>query len=218
MRAQLCTFVQRAYDQGLITSSSGCFSSRLRSSDNDELEFIITPTEVDRRELLPSDLCFVSTKEKASIPATEPQLKAAKLSHNSDLWYHPINLSNGPETVRPSRAAAVHGQIYKMHPEIEHILIVQPTFATSYCITGCPFCSDGSAESHIILKNVQTIPIQAALKDEGLDLARALNPSAGKNTVLVEGYGLVSIGKDLLKTFIQVEVCESMCGKFAELV
>jgi L-fuculose-phosphate aldolase len=208
--------VRRAYDQGLITSSSGCFSSRLSRSDDAELEFIITPTEVDRRELVPVDLCHVSTKARASIPAEEPRAKAAKLAH-SNLWFHPIHAPGDPEAVSPSRAAAVHGQIYKMHPDIQHILIVQPTFASSYCITGRPFCSDGIPESHIILQNVQTIPIEAVLQAEGLDLAKALDPSAGKNTVLVEGYGLVSIGKDLLKTFIQIEVCESMCGTFDDL-
>jgi ribulose-5-phosphate 4-epimerase/fuculose-1-phosphate aldolase len=197
----------------LITSSSGCFSSRLSHSDVDELAFIITPTEVDRRELVPEDLCYVSTRERASIPAEEPRTKAAKLAH-SDLWFHPLHAPGDPEAVNPSRAAAVHGQIYKMHPEIQHILIAQPTFATSYCITGRPFRSDGIPESHIILQTVQTVPIYAVLLAEGLDLAKALDPSAGKNTVLVEGYGLVSIGKDLLKTFIQIEVCESMCGKF----
>lgn len=212
-RSKLCTFVKRAYDQNLITSSSGSFSTRMSRSNDHDLAFVVSPTGVDRRSLEPADLCYISSNPKAAINSEEPKTKVAKTgNHNSNLWFHPVHTRDDPEAADPSRAAAVHGTIYRMHPEIKHVMVVQPPFATSYCITGRPFNSAGIPESHIILHKVQTLPIEAVLKDDGKALAMSFDPSTGRNTVLVEGYGLVTIGKDLLKTFIQVEVCEAMCG------
>lgn len=205
-RATLCKFVHRAYNQNLVTSSSGSFSARLGAKDGEDLSFIITPTDVDRRSLEPSHLCFVSSdsqpaRKKQEFETNEPKLR-----------FHPMHPPGDPEKVSPSRATALHGSIYSMHPEVNYIMVVQPPFATSYCITGRPFNSAGIPESHIILQNVQSLSIDSVLENNGVELSRALDPSAGKSTILVEGYGLVTVGQDLLKTFVQVEVCESMCG------
>lgn len=213
-RANLCTFVHRAYDQSLITSSSGSFSCRLSAKDAQDLSFIITPTGVDRRSLEAADLCVVSSNPKASDTAKQPQAEMPKLDNPSKLWFHPLHAAETKEEVSPSRAAPVHGSIYQMHPDVNYIMVVQPPFATSYCITGRPFDSAGIPESHIVLHNVQTVPIEAVLQDNGIALAKALDPKSGKNKVLVEGYGLVTVGNDLLKTFVQVEVCEFMCGEY----
>jgi L-fuculose-phosphate aldolase len=208
-RAQLCKFVHRAYDQNLVTSSSGSFSARLNNGKDDKgVSFIVTPTCVDRRSLEPSDLCYISNcNPKSSNDGKEPQSKVPRLS-KSRFWFHPTV----KDEVTPSRAAAIHATIFEEHPSINYVMVVQPPYATSYCITGIPFNSAGIPESHIILHKVQTLPLYSVLCDDGAALAKALEPSTGKNTVLVEGYGLVTVGQDLLKTFVQVEVCESMCG------
>jgi L-fuculose-phosphate aldolase len=49
LRAQICRFVHRAYEQRLLVSTAGAFSARL---DGDE--FLVTPTRRDRLELEPS--------------------------------------------------------------------------------------------------------------------------------------------------------------------
>jgi len=107
----------------------------------------------------------------------------------------------------------VHNTIFRTHPDVNFVIICQPPHATSYCITGLPFDSAGIPESHVLLRTVESLPFEVVLEDDGLALAKAFDPSSGKTTVLVEGYGLVTVGKDLLKTYIQVEVCESMCGE-----
>ena len=173
------------------------------------MSFVITPTAIDRRSLESADLCFISSSN--AVAPKEPKSKVPKLGH-SNLWFHPLRSPGDPEEVSPSRAAGLHGTIYRMHPEINYVMVVQPPYATSYCITGLPFNSAGIPESHIILHTVETLPIAAVLQDDGMALSKALDPASGKTTVLVEGYGLVTVGSDLLKTFVQVEVCESMCG------
>jgi L-fuculose-phosphate aldolase len=51
LRAQLCDFVHRSYEQRLLISTVGAFSARL-----DENQFVITPRRRDRLELEPAGL------------------------------------------------------------------------------------------------------------------------------------------------------------------
>jgi L-fuculose-phosphate aldolase len=54
LRKQICDFVHRAYEQRLMTSTEGSFSARTGPD-----EFVITPRDVDRRELDLADLVVV---------------------------------------------------------------------------------------------------------------------------------------------------------------
>jgi L-fuculose-phosphate aldolase len=213
VRKSLCNFVHRAYRQNLITSSSGSFSCRLEheyisSIDNTgRLSFLVTPTNVDRNAIQPSDVCFISNEIECSHHNAANSDDKKKILHHHPS-YHPQSF----EYVSPSRAAAIHSTIYKSHPEISCIMVVTPTYVTSYCITGCNFNSAGIPESHIVLHNVQTLPFESLLKHEGIEIAAAFDPKKGKNTVFVQGYGMFTIGNCLPKTFVQLEVCESMCG------
>jgi L-fuculose-phosphate aldolase len=204
--SDLCKFVRRAYEQNLITTSSGSFSHRLDVDRSPGLSFTITPTDVDRGVLLPSDLCFVSNQlvcgsEKRGVDGA-----------STTILYHPMHPCGSLLSVSPSRAAGVHATIYNSHPEVKCIMITTPTYATVFCVTGSKFDSAGIPESHIVLHNVETLPFDSLLHDGGLKIAKALDPAKGKTTVMVEGYGLITVGPSLLKTFVQLEVCESMCG------
>lgn len=167
MRDRLCTFIHRAYDQNLVTSASGSFSARSVDNGDDNVDFLVTLTGIDCRSLKPEDLCFVSSNTKGITNGKEPNTEAAKLSR-SMLCFHPVHAPGDPEAVCPSRASVVHGTIYRIHPEIQFIMITQPPCATSYCITGLPFNAAGIPESHIILHKVNTVPIEAVLQDDGL--------------------------------------------------
>ena len=54
LRAQLCEFVRRSYQQRLMISTVGAFSARL-----DDESFLITPHHVDRHDLEPHDIVLV---------------------------------------------------------------------------------------------------------------------------------------------------------------
>jgi L-fuculose-phosphate aldolase len=214
-RVDLCKFVHRAYNQNLITASSGSFSVRLdppntlESSGTSGLFFVITPTNVDRHTLEPSDLCYIASSlvyQKSMVDGT------VRKSRTQGLLHHPLHVPGSPESVTPSRATVLHAKIYETHPEVQCIMVVQPPHATAYSITGRKFDSAGIPESYLVLHDVQMIPLQAALKDDGAAVANALDLAKGQTTVLVENYGLIAVGRDLLKSFVQVEVCESMCG------
>jgi len=204
--SDLCKYVRRAYEQNIITTSSGSFSHRLKIDENPGLSFTITPTDVDRGVLLPSDLCFVSNQLTCCSEKRDADGVSKTLSH------HPVHHESSMLSVSPSRASRIHAVIYDTHPDVQCIMITTPTYATVFCVTGSTFNSAGIPESHIVLHNVDTLPFKALLHDEGLAIAKALDPAQGKTTVMVEGYGLITVGSSLLKTFVQLEVCESMCG------
>jgi len=213
-RATLCKFVKRAYDQSLVTSTSGSFSERIQPRGQKEythlaVSFLVTPTGVDRCSLSCADLCFVSNVQRCSCDNPNHKNTNAPSPSSSLLAYHP---TPSQQDITPSRASALHASIYASHPNINCIIIATPPNATAYCITGMPFNAAGIPESHLVLRDVQALPLSAVLEDNGLAVARALDPQNGKHTVLIQNYGLLSIGSDFLKTFVQVEVCESMCG------
>lgn len=55
LRRDMCSFIHRAYDQRLFTSTQGTFSQRLEDSS-----FVITPYGKDRKYLEPEDLVLIS--------------------------------------------------------------------------------------------------------------------------------------------------------------
>lgn len=66
LRKQLCDFLLRGYEQGLMTSTAGSFSARV-----DEDSFLITPFPVDRYAIKPADLVLVrdGRREKGKTPS-----------------------------------------------------------------------------------------------------------------------------------------------------
>jgi len=80
LRKQICDFVHRAYAQRLMTSTEGSFSARTGAD-----EFVITPSQVDRRNLGLGDLVLV--REGARTRGQNPS-RAARL-HRAIYREHP---------------------------------------------------------------------------------------------------------------------------------
>lgn len=66
IRSEICTMVQRACSQGLMTSSYGTVSRRWEGND-----FLITPTDVPRWDLQPRDIVQIrdGKREKGKLPS-----------------------------------------------------------------------------------------------------------------------------------------------------
>lgn len=214
-RSELCSFVERAYKHNIFTSSSGSISIRLPSStDTNQSEiasYLITPTNIDRRDINPRNICFLSNLdccERNNCCAGESDKSANNSQEQSvkPVLYHP-----NQRDVLPSHASEIHQTIYNMHPEVNSIVIAQPPYATAFCITGEELNAAGIPESHLVLGDVKTLPFDC-LENSGLALSRTLDPPHGISTVLVNGFGLLSVATTPLKAYMQVEVCESICG------
>jgi len=59
LRREVCDFVHRGYQQGLLTSTAGSFSARI-----DDTSFVITPFPVDRYAIEPEDLVLIRGRER----------------------------------------------------------------------------------------------------------------------------------------------------------
>lgn len=199
-RSELCYYVQRAYKHNLFTSSSGSISLRPSCPLNDAgvVSFLVTPTNIDRQHISPSNICFI-TNYKQGNGDTDRDIK--------NICYHHSNKHDN----LPSHTSGIHATIYSMHPEVNSIIIAQPTYTTAFCLTGSGLDSDGIPESHLILGNVKSLPFDC-LEDGGLTLSKSINLSNGITTFLINGFGVVSVGQSPLSAYVQVEVCESICG------
>jgi L-fuculose-phosphate aldolase len=92
-RRDMCTFIHRAYDQSLFTSTQGTFSQRL-SDDS----FLITPYGIDRKYMEISDIVRINNgwKESGKQPSRSIKLhEAIYKKHpgiNSVIIAHPPNI------------------------------------------------------------------------------------------------------------------------------
>jgi len=92
LRKSMCTFIHRAYQQKLITSTEGTFSARM-----DEEHFVITPFGMDRKLIEPEDLVLIKKgrREKGKTPSRSVGLHQEiykKYRHsNAIIIAHPPN-------------------------------------------------------------------------------------------------------------------------------
>jgi L-fuculose-phosphate aldolase len=216
-RTELCRFVKRAYQHNIFTSSSGSISIRVPSlknaNKNDEISYLVTPTNVDREIIDPSNICFISNlhcKQKCCVTSVneeeETNTYIAKMTKT--VCFHP---NQSHIDILPSHASEIHQTIYSMHPEVNCIIIAQPLNATAFCITGKELNAAGIPESHLVLGEVKTLPFEC-LEEGGIMLSKTLNLSKGISTILINGFGLLSVAATPLKAYVQVEVCESICS------
>lgn len=173
-RSELCTFVQRAYDHKLFTSSSGSMSIRVRKDaseeTNEHVAFVISPTNIDRESLGVADICYVSndptecvnedrhSKNREASVTGSKMMTSTSASTLRDPTFYP--LSSRP-TIHPSHTAEIHHTIYAMNPQINCVIVAQPQYTTAFCITGRPFNSSGIPESHLVMGNVPSLPFES---------------------------------------------------------
>ncbi|UOQ86465.1 class II aldolase/adducin family protein [Gracilibacillus salinarum] len=71
LRAKMCSLIHRAYKQKLFTSTQGTFSQRLTNES-----FLITPYDIDRHYLEPSDIVRIEDgkRERGKVPSRSARL------------------------------------------------------------------------------------------------------------------------------------------------
>lgn len=152
-RSELRTFVKRAYDRKLFTSSSGSMSIRVRKDSSEEtnehVAFVISPTNIERESLGVADICYVSndptecvnedrhSKNREASVTGSKRMTSTSVSTLRDPRFYP--LSSRP-TVHPSHTAEIHHTIRAMNPQINCVIVAQPQYTTAFCITGRPSC------------------------------------------------------------------------------
>jgi len=106
----------------------------------------------------------------------------------------------------PSRAARVHEEIYRAHPQIGAIINAYPVNATAFSVTGFPLDSRTIPESYIVIREVSRIPFGLQFSHTGA-IAGTLTPR--RPAALLENDGVLVAGADILEAFDRLEVLES---------
>lgn len=104
-----------------------------------------------------------------------------------------------------SRAAQLHEEIYRRHPEIASILIAQPPNLMAFAVTDAPFDPRTIPESFILLRNTHKIPFGTTFRNLEMT-ARELSPASP--ALICENDCVVVTGKSLLNAFDRLEVAE----------
>jgi L-fuculose-phosphate aldolase len=106
----------------------------------------------------------------------------------------------------PSRAARIHDEIYRRHPETGAIINAYPVNATAFSVTGAPLDSRTIPESYIVIREVSRFPYGLQFSDAAA-LAAAMPPR--RPAALLENDGVMVTGTDILEAFDRLEVLES---------
>lgn len=96
LRAQICAFVRRSYEQRLLISTAGAFSARLDNKG----EFLVTPRRRDRLELEPAGL--VRAKGHACSSGQRP----SRVAHLHSLIYDRLPETGAIISAQPAHASA----------------------------------------------------------------------------------------------------------------
>jgi len=104
-----------------------------------------------------------------------------------------------------SRAAHLHETIYRRHPEINSILIAQPSNLMAFAVTDADFDPRTIPESYIVLRGIHKIPfgMTVSLLEE---TAAALSPRTP--ALICENDSVIITGTTLLNAFDRLEVAE----------
>ena len=105
----------------------------------------------------------------------------------------------------PDSSALLHQSIYEQHPEINAIIITQPTYLTSFAITGARFNVRTIPETWIYLQDVQMGDFGCQFaKENGL----ASMISKESPVIILKNECTVVTGAKLLQAFDYLEVAE----------
>ncbi|MCH5719015.1 class II aldolase/adducin family protein [Niabella hibiscisoli] len=118
-----------------------------------------------------------------------------------------VHVSNGKREKgkEPDSSALLHQSIYEQHPEINAIIITQPTYLTSFAITGARFNVRTIPETWIYLQDVQMGEFGCQFaKENGL----ACMISKDSPVLILKNECTVVTGTKLLQAFDYLEVAE----------
>ncbi len=118
-----------------------------------------------------------------------------------------VHIKRGMREVgkKPSRAARLHEEIYKAHPEINAIINAHPPGIMSFAVTDAEFDSRLIPESYITLRDVKRIPYMASR----LDIPGTVAAFSSKTPVLIVNNQCVIVaGNSLMNAYDRLEVLE----------
>lgn len=105
---------------------------------------------------------------------------------------------------KPSRATALHSEIYRRNPNVNAIILTQCPSLMGFCTSGAEFNVRTIPESWIFLQDVPTFPFGAQYSDP----AKVADAFKNRPCVMIENDSIVVASNSLLNAFDRLEVAE----------
>ncbi|MBE6871142.1 MAG: class II aldolase/adducin family protein [Ruminococcaceae bacterium] len=105
----------------------------------------------------------------------------------------------------PSRSLRLHEEIYKMHDDINSVIIAHPPHIMAFAVTDARFNARLIPESYIMLRDIQKLPFGCSYL-QPKETAEKI--SSKTPVVIIENDCVVAAGKSLLNAFDRLEVLE----------
>ncbi len=106
---------------------------------------------------------------------------------------------------RPSRSAILHKMIYETHPDINAVVVAQPTNILAFGITRTEIDSRTIPESYIKIRNLVRMPYGINISHPE-EVAKTI--SAKSPVILIENDSIIAVGTTLIEAFDALEVVE----------
>ena len=106
---------------------------------------------------------------------------------------------------RPSRSVLLHKMIYEQHPEVNAIVVAQPTNILAFGITRTDIDSRTIPESYIKIRDLVRLPYGTNITDPQkiCDVLGKKHP-----VILIENDSVLAVGSSLIEAFDALEVVE----------
>ena len=106
---------------------------------------------------------------------------------------------------QPSRSVDLHKLIYDRHPEVNAIVIAQPTHMMAFGITKAPIDPRTIPESYIMIRDLVRIPYGLSILNP-----QALVDKINRSTpvILAENDFVLTVGSTIINAFDRLEVAE----------
>ncbi|MHC4611977.1 MAG: class II aldolase/adducin family protein [Planctomycetota bacterium] len=104
------------------------------------------------------------------------------------------------------RPGPLPSAIYAAHPGIHAVIIATPVNATAFSVTGRPLDTQVTAESHLLLGDVATVPSDVVSGDPQ---RVATMVSAQRPAALLGNYGVLVVGGTMLEAYERLEALEA---------
>ena len=162
LRQKIVTVGRRLFDRGLIVATDGNLSVRLGPK-----HVLITPAELGKADLKPSDLIVVDMDGR---PARQGRR-------------------------RPSSETPMHLEVYRQAPAAWAVIHAHPPFATALTVAGIPFPGDMLPETAATIGDVPTTDLAMPGSDEDAAAIRVL--IADHRALLLRQHGSLTYGSSL---------------------
>jgi L-fuculose-phosphate aldolase len=102
----------------------------------------------------------------------------------------------------PSRAALLHQEIYKNHPEVKAIITAQAPNIMAYGITNKELDTRTIPENYILLKKIPSLE----LNSDANKISKSI--SSASPVIIIQNDAVLAVGPSLLKAYDRLEVAE----------